>query len=80
MKSGFKGKARKIALGGLISGLLGLVVVCLLAAMLVWPLWYLATVHSNLYTILSVFGFTIASVYVVAMNIIRKNAEKGRDL
>jgi hypothetical protein len=65
--------------GAVIPGLLGLLAVCVVAAILVWLLWYFATVHTNVYTALSVLGIAGAVVYFLVDGIRRKNAGRGRD-
>ncbi len=66
-----------LVLGGVLPGLVGLIAVCIVAAALVWLLWYFATVHTNVYTALSVLGIAGTIVYFLVDKYRRRNAGRG---
>lgn len=53
-------------LRGALLGLAGAAAVMAVAMIVVWPLWYLATTHTALYTALVLCGIAVAALYLMA--------------
>lgn len=53
-------------LRGAMLGLVGAGLVMVIAIIVVWPLWYLATVHTSIYTTLVLVSVATATVYLIA--------------
>jgi len=49
---------------GAVLGVAGAIAVFFVAAALVWPLWYLATEHTTLYTVLMMLSLAAVAVYM----------------
>ncbi|HUW70093.1 MAG TPA: hypothetical protein VMX33_07645 [bacterium] len=53
-------------LRGALLGLVGAGIVMAIAVIVVWPLWFLATVHTLIYTVLVLAGVATATIYLIA--------------
>jgi len=53
-------------LRGALLGLAGAAAVMAIAVIVVWPLWYMATSHTVLYTVLVLCSIAAASIYLMA--------------
>jgi len=53
-------------LRGALLGLAGAAAVMAIAVIVVWPLWYLATTHTVLYTVLVLGSIAAAVIYLMA--------------
>lgn len=56
----------KVSLRNSLSGLLGLLSLIALSILVVWPLWYVATTHTRLYSLAIVLlagGFIVYAIY-----------------
>lgn len=62
-------------LKGAFLGLLGAALVVAIASAIVWPLWYIATVHTTVYTILMLIAIACGLAYVAFGRIRRQNAD-----
>lgn len=62
-------------LRGYARGFLGAAIVVLLAAAAVWPVWYIATAHTGLYTVLSLIVLSAGLLYLVISRSIRRRGE-----
>jgi len=62
-------------LRGAALGLLGAALVIVAVAAAVWPLWYLATAHTTVYTALALVGLAAAATWGVVTRARRKAAE-----
>ncbi|OHD26067.1 MAG: hypothetical protein A2Y38_14375 [Spirochaetes bacterium GWB1_59_5] len=66
---------RRAALKGAVLGLFGAALVAVMASAAVWPLWYLATSHTGIYTVLVVVAMIGGLAYLVIVKIKRRKAE-----
>jgi len=65
------------ALRGAAMGLSGVMLVVLAAVAVVWPLWFLATKHTGLYTTLSLSAIALALIYTMVAKGMRRKAESS---
>lgn len=66
-------------LRGALLGLLGAAAIVAVAALVVWPIWYLATAHTGWYTALALLGVGVAIVYFAVLKRRRRRAESGTE-
>ncbi|PKL07260.1 MAG: hypothetical protein CVV51_14615 [Spirochaetae bacterium HGW-Spirochaetae-7] len=69
---------RSMARGTFMS-LAGAAAVLIVAVALVWPLWYLATRHTALYTWLALLSLAAAAIYAVVAKLSRRKADDAID-
>lgn len=53
-------------------GLVGAILVILVAAAVVWPIWYMATEHTGLYTVLSLSVIALGLLYLLVVRFRRR--------
>ena len=64
-------------LKGAFLGLLGAALVVMIASAIVWPLWYLATVHTTIYAILMLIAIACGLAYFAYARIRRSRADSS---
>lgn len=63
---------------GAARGLLGAALVTIAVVLLVWPLWYLATAHTGLYTTLVLTGAAVLAVLAIVTRLRGSSAKNPR--
>ena len=70
-------KPVRMALKGAFLGLFGAVAVIVAASAIVWPLWYLATAHTSIYTVLMLVAIAGGLASVAWVRIKRHKADSA---
>ena len=62
-------------IGGAVRGLTGAALVAAVVAAAVWPVWYLATAHTGLYTVLALTGIVMALAWALFLRLRRREPD-----